>query len=92
MTVRITISLPHALAEMVERLVAEGRYATASDVIRDGLRALEKREEEHERKLALLRADLQARLEGEFISHEEMAERVEAMLAAKRKLRETKSA
>ncbi|MFN7054157.1 type II toxin-antitoxin system ParD family antitoxin [Hyphomonas sp.] len=92
MTVRITISLPHALADMVERLVAEGRYATASDVIRDGLRALEERREEHERKLALLRADLQARLEGEFISHEEMAERVEAMLAAKRKLRETKSA
>jgi len=80
MTVRMTISMPDALAEMVERLVSEGKYASHSDVIRDGLRALEARKEEHEQKLALLRADLQARLEGEFISHEEMNERVDAML------------
>ncbi|MFN3314917.1 MAG: type II toxin-antitoxin system ParD family antitoxin [Hyphomonas sp.] len=92
MTVRMTISLPDGLAEMVERLVAEGRYASHSDVIRDGLRALEERRAAHEEKLALLRADLQARLEGEFISHEEMSRRVEHMLADKNRRRETKSA
>lgn len=92
MTVRMTISMPDALAEMVERLVAEGKYASHSDVIRDGLRALEARTAEHEQKLALLRADLQARLEGEFMSHEEMSERVEKMLAEKRRERTIKSA
>lgn len=92
LTVRITISLPDGLAEMVERLVAEGRYATASDVIRDGLRALEKRQEEHEERLAHMRAELQARLEGESVSHEEMSRRVEKMLAEKARRRESKSA
>ncbi len=92
MTVRMTISMPDALAEMVERLVAEGKYASHSDVIRDGLRALEARREEHHQKLAALRADLQARLGGEFISHEEMSERVHNMLAEKLRNRTTKSA
>lgn len=91
MTVRITISLPHALAEMVERLVAEGKYATASDVIRDGLRALEKREEEHEERLAAIRADLQARLEGEFVSQEEGQRRFDAYMAARREARKAAS-
>lgn len=90
-TVRITISLPHALAEMVERLVAEGKYATASDVIRDGLRALEARKEEHERKMELLRAELQARLDGEFVSHEEGQRRFDAYMTARRKARKAAS-
>lgn len=38
MTVRMTISLPDGLTEMVERLVAEGRHASHSDVIGDGPR------------------------------------------------------
>jgi len=32
-------------AEKVERRVAEGRYASASEVIRDGLRALDREDE-----------------------------------------------
>jgi antitoxin ParD1/3/4 len=32
------------LARFVERKVAEGRYASPSDVVRDGLRLLERRE------------------------------------------------
>ncbi len=71
MTVRMTISMPDALAEMVERLVAEGKYASHSDVIRDGLRALEARKEEHAARIAAIRDDLQERLKGEFVSMEE---------------------
>lgn len=71
MTVRMTISMPDALAEMVERLVAEGRYASHSDVIRDGLRALEARKEEHAARIAAIRDDLHERLKGEFVSMEE---------------------
>jgi putative addiction module CopG family antidote len=68
MTVRMTISMPDALAEMVERLVAEGKYASHSDVIRDGLRALEARKEEHAARIAAI--DLQERPKGEFVSME----------------------
>ncbi|MFN7163961.1 MAG: type II toxin-antitoxin system ParD family antitoxin [Hyphomonas sp.] len=81
MTVRMTISMPDALAEMVERLVAEGKYASHSDVIRDGLRALEARKEEHEARIAAIREDLQERLKGEFVSMEEGTRRLAQMRA-----------
>jgi antitoxin ParD1/3/4 len=71
MTVRMTISMPDALAEMVERLVAEGKYASHSDVIRDGLRALEARTAEHEARIAAIRENLQERLKGPFVSMDE---------------------
>jgi putative addiction module CopG family antidote len=63
--------MPDALAEMVERRVAEGRYASHSDVIRDGLRALEARLEVHDVRIAAIRDDLQARLRGGFVSVED---------------------
>ena len=40
----ISITLPHAMAEMVKAKVASGAYATESEVIRDGLRALQSRD------------------------------------------------
>ncbi len=39
------IALTEPLAKFVERQVAEGRYASASEVVRAGLRLLNKREE-----------------------------------------------
>ena len=42
----------------VRRLVASGRYASASEVIRDGLRLLDERESLREAKLAALRRDI----------------------------------
>ena len=43
-------------AEMVEKLVASGRYQNASEVLREGLRLLERREAEDREKLKALRA------------------------------------
>ena len=40
----ITITLPHDMAAMVKAKVASGEYATESEVIRDGLRALQARD------------------------------------------------
>jgi putative addiction module CopG family antidote len=40
----ISITLPHTMAAMVKAKVASGEYATESEVIRDGLRALQARD------------------------------------------------
>jgi putative addiction module CopG family antidote len=40
----LSITLPHDMAEMVKDKVASGAYATESEVIRDGLRALQERD------------------------------------------------
>lgn len=42
-------------AELVERLVSSGRYQNASEVLREGLRLIEGREEENGARLAALR-------------------------------------
>ena len=40
----ISVTLPHDMAAMVEAKVASGEYATESEVVRDGLRALQARD------------------------------------------------
>jgi antitoxin ParD1/3/4 len=42
-------------AEMIERLVDSGEYQNASEVLREGLRLIEEREDERQAKLAALR-------------------------------------
>ncbi|HWL19481.1 MAG TPA: type II toxin-antitoxin system ParD family antitoxin [Bradyrhizobium sp.] len=43
----------------IESLIESGRYSTASEVMRDGLRLLEEREERRKVKLEALRAEIQ---------------------------------
>jgi antitoxin ParD1/3/4 len=40
----LSVTLPHDMAAMVKAKVASGEYATESEVIRDGLRALQARD------------------------------------------------
>ena len=44
-TQQFSITLPHDMAETVRAKVASGEYATESEVIRDGLRALMARDQ-----------------------------------------------
>lgn len=45
-------------AELVEKLVQSGRYQNASEVLRDGLRLLQRREQEETAKLEAIRGAL----------------------------------
>jgi antitoxin ParD1/3/4 len=40
-TQQLSITLPHEMAELVRKRVESGEYASESEVIREGLRALE---------------------------------------------------
>jgi antitoxin ParD1/3/4 len=43
-TQSLSITLPHEMAQLIKNKVASGGYATESEVIRDGLRALQERD------------------------------------------------
>jgi antitoxin ParD1/3/4 len=45
--------------DLIDELVESGRYATASEVMREGLRLVEEREERRKAKLDALRAEIQ---------------------------------
>ena len=66
----MNVSLPQALAEFVEKEVASGNYATASEVVRDGLRMLKEERAVYEEKLAILKREVQRGIDqidaGEF--------------------------
>lgn len=45
--------------DMIDGLIQDGRYATASEIIREGLRLVEEREERRKVKLEALREEIQ---------------------------------
>jgi len=52
------VLLPPTLDEFVDGLVSSGEYSTVSEVIRDGLRMLERQRAEYNVRLSALRAAL----------------------------------
>lgn len=83
-TKQFSITLPHEMAEMVRARVDSGEYASESEVIRDGLRALEM----HDRALEdWLRKDVAAAYDALKAdpSRARSAAQVRASLAAARK-------
>ena len=76
-------SLGQHYETFVATLVDSGRYATASEVMRDGLRLLEEREELRKARLESLREDIrQARDSGPAIPAEEVFDRLEHRYSA----------
>ncbi|MBZ9985524.1 type II toxin-antitoxin system ParD family antitoxin [Mesorhizobium sp. BH1-1-5] len=72
----------------VRELVESGRYASASEVVRDSLRLLEEREEHRQAKLAALREDIRKGIvrkgieSGPAIAADEVFDRLEKGYAA----------
>jgi antitoxin ParD1/3/4 len=71
----MNISLTKQLTEFVRKKVKSGRYGSASEVVRDALRLMERHDEAYAAKLERLRADVQAGLKqldaGQTVSAEE---------------------
>ncbi len=55
---KISVTLPSELEAFIDARVASGRFATAGDVVREGLRLLEEREQERDAVLAELRQEI----------------------------------
>jgi len=53
---RLSVALPAPMADRVRRAVADGEYASTSEVIRDALRLWESRRHLRERDVAVLRS------------------------------------
>jgi antitoxin ParD1/3/4 len=86
----ISITLPHDMAAMVKAKVASGEYATESEVIRDGLRALQARDAAVEKWLR----DEVAKSYDEYAADPSIgipADKVMARLRASYRARQTKS-
>jgi len=85
----MNVSLPAELGKYVRRLIASGLYSSASEVMREGLRALQERDEA----LRVLRAELQVGIDqlerGQSYTLQEVREHLTARRAthSKRKAR-----
>lgn len=84
MTIKTSISLTDAQGAYAAKLVEEGRYSSLSAVLQQGLELLRLETEAKEAEIAALKALLEERAKGPFISMEEGRKQTEEMLARKR--------
>ncbi|MCH7639977.1 MAG: type II toxin-antitoxin system ParD family antitoxin [Bacteroidetes bacterium] len=84
----MNVSLPRAQEKYVKGLVKKGRYNSASEVVRTGLRLLEEQERINELKLKDLRAAIQKGLDSGppvFMTRDELQEMIHDHAEALRK-------
>ena len=78
-----SFSLGTHFEELIRRQVQSGRFASASEVVREGLRLIEERDAEREARLEALRTDVaRGRESGPGIPAEEVFARARARLQA----------
>ena len=64
---------------MIEALIESGRYSTASEVMREGLRLVEEREERRKAKLEALRAEIQKGFDSGLAEEVDLSEWIEGI-------------
>ena len=81
----LNVCLTPELDQFVQSRVASGRYQTASEVVREGLRLLEEREQERDTALSELRAKIRRGAEqadrGELLDADAVFEEVRQLSA-----------
>ncbi|MFN0172307.1 MAG: type II toxin-antitoxin system ParD family antitoxin [Bryobacteraceae bacterium] len=80
----MNVSLTPELEKLVNKKVATGLYQTASEVVREGLRLLKQRDEDHAQLREDIRAGFEAVDRGEFTDYDQKSVRA---LAAQVKAR-----
>lgn len=81
MTVKTSVSLTDAQEAFAREQVEKGRFASMSAVLQRGLDMLREETERHEAEIAALKALIDERRKGPFISMEEFQRQTEEMLA-----------
>ena len=77
---RITITLPRDMLSSIKQKVRSGSYGSTSELIREAMRLWQKKEEEHEVRLALIRNRLEkSKNNGEPVPIEEAFSRIEEL-------------
>ncbi|MFV1463752.1 type II toxin-antitoxin system ParD family antitoxin [Phaeobacter sp. JH20_02] len=84
MSVKASISLTEAQDDFARTLVAEGRYASLSAVLQQGLELLREETEARRAETSALRALIAERRDGSFVSGTEGRRRTADLLARKR--------
>ena len=87
MTVKSSISLTDRQYAFARAMVDEGRYASVSAVLQQGVDLLKQRLEAEELERSALREVLSRRRAGEFVTAEEMDARLQRMIAGKKRSR-----
>jgi antitoxin ParD1/3/4 len=79
----LNVSLTPELDQFVQERVATGRYQTASEVIREGLRLLERQERDREAAFAALKVKLKRGADqaerGELVEWDDVLKKIEAL-------------
>jgi len=82
----LTVSLTPELERFVASRVSSGKFVSASEVVREGLRILEEREARREAELARLRGEVRVGLEqaraGRLVDADEVFEELERRTVA----------
>jgi antitoxin ParD1/3/4 len=78
-----SVALGAHFEAFIKDQIANGRYNNASEVVRDGLRMLEDRQQDRQAKLEALRVELQAAIDDpERFDAEDVFDEVDAMIDA----------
>ena len=85
MTVKPSISLTDEQFSFAKSLVDAGRYSSLSAVLQQGVDLLRQREDQEMGDTLALKAILEERMKGPFISLEEMDRRMELRIATMRR-------
>lgn len=84
MSVKASVSISRQQDLFARKLVEEGRFASLSAVIQRGLELLREETEIKDAELAVLKALIYDRMNGEFLTTEESNKQIEAMVARKK--------
>jgi len=84
MSVKASVSISRQQDLFARKLVEEGRFASLSAVIQRGLELLREETEMKDAELAVLKALIYDRMNGEFLTTEESNKQIEAMVARKK--------